>query len=127
VRQAVSFRGQSSRGNRSAVLAELSRRLREERLTVVEGYAHGPHALDLAVTSSGVNAEGPMVVAVDSDVHPGTKGSEPGRDDLRLRHDQLTRMGWVPLRVRTTDVFADPAREVVRVLQALREGEARTP
>jgi hypothetical protein len=127
VRQAVSFRGQSSRGTRSAVLAELSRRLREERLTVLEGYTHGPHALDLAVASPGAGAEGPMVVAVDSDVHPGTEGTEPGRDDLRLRHDQLTRMGWVPLRVRSTDVFTDPAREVVRVLHALREAEARTP
>ena len=123
VRQAVTFRGHGARGATSAVLAELSRRLREEGLTVVEGYAHGPHALDLAVASAG--SADRMVVAVDSDVRPGGAGAEPGRDDLRLRHDQLTRMGWVPLRVRSTDVFTDPAREVARVLQARRDAAVR--
>ncbi|GGK81670.1 hypothetical protein [Ornithinimicrobium pekingense] len=123
LRRALSFRGQSGHGNGSAVLAELTRRLREENLTVVEGYAHGPHALDLAVASSDGTR---MVVAVDSDVHPAAHGAGPGRDDLRLRHDQLTRMGWVPLRVRSTDVFTDPAREVVRVLHAQREAADRS-
>lgn len=118
VRRAVAFREQPARGGGSAVLAELSRRLREEGLTVVDGYAHGPHAIDLAVGED----ESRMVVAVDSDVSP---GAEPGRDDLRLRPEQLTRMGWRPVRVRSTDVFTDPAREVVRVLEALRGTAAR--
>ncbi|WP_162803072.1 hypothetical protein [Ornithinimicrobium avium] len=127
VHQAVTFRDRSARSSRSAVLAELTRRLREEGLTVYEDYAHGPHGIDLAVTST--MDEGRMAVAVDSDVRPGAidgGDDEPlGRDDLRLRHDQLTRMGWVPVRVRSTDVFTDPAREVARVLQALRDASAR--
>ena len=127
VHQAVTFRDQAAQTGRSAVLAELTRRLREEGLTVYEDYAHGPHGIDLAVTSA--TDEGRMAVAVDSDVRPGAiaGGDEDllGRDDLRLRHDQLTRMGWVPVRVRSTDVFTDPAREVARVLQALRDAAAR--
>ncbi|OLT18776.1 hypothetical protein BJF80_14405 [Serinicoccus sp. CUA-874] len=99
------------------MLTELVRRLRAEGLQVKEGVGHGPHAIDLAVVSEDDDAR--YAVAVDGDVQRGPVPS-PGRDDVRLRHDQLTRMGWVPVRVRTTDVFTDPAREVARVLQALR-------
>jgi hypothetical protein len=122
VRQALTFRAQPERGGRSAVLAELTRRLRDEGLTVLEGMGHGPHAVDVAVASEDDQL---LAVAVDSDVHPGDVDAAPGRDDVRLRHEQLTRMGWVPLRVRSTDVFTDPAREVARVLQAQREAAAR--
>ncbi|WP_431473900.1 hypothetical protein [Ornithinimicrobium sp. W1665] len=87
---------------------------------------HGPHALDLAVVEQG-RGQKPvlMSVAVDSDVSPDAARTEPGRDDVRLRHEQLTRMGWVPLRVRGTDVFTDPAREVARVLEAVRGAQRR--
>ncbi|WP_281965743.1 DUF4011 domain-containing protein [Serinicoccus marinus] len=109
--------GAEEHGHGSAVLTELVRRLRAEGLQVKEGVGHGPHAIDLAVVSEDDDAR--YAVAVDGDVQRGPVPS-PGRDDVRLRHDQLTRMGWVPVRVRTTDVFTDPAREVARVLQALR-------
>ncbi|HSP61159.1 MAG TPA: hypothetical protein VLO09_08865, partial [Ornithinimicrobium sp.] len=127
VRQAVGPTEQTDRGHRSAVLAELTRRLRDEGLTVVEGMGHGPHALDVAVAAGeGRDRHGVrMAVAVESDVSPQAARDEPGRDDVRLRHEQLTRMGWVPLRVRGTDVFTDPAREVARVLEALREAQRR--
>ena len=117
---------------RSAVLAELARRLRAEGVTVREGHGqgHGPHEVDIAVGT----AEEPtrLLVAVDADLEPGAaqpgqpgQPGSPGRDDLRLRHEQLARMGWTPVRVRTSDVFSDPAREVARVLEALREAAAR--
>ena len=109
-------------GHGSAVLSELVRRLRAEGLEVNEGVGHGPHAVDLAVVSD--EDDGRYAVAVDGDVQQ-MPLIPPGRDDVRLRHDQLTRMGWAPLRVRTTDVFSDPAREVARVLGALRERAAR--
>lgn len=108
-------------GHGSAVLSELVRRLRAEGLDVKEGVGHGPHAVDLGVVS---DQDGRFAVAVDGDVQQSPL-TPPGRDDVRLRHDQLTRMGWAPLRIRTTDVFTDPAREVARVLQALRERAAR--
>ena len=122
VRQAVDFDAQPGRGSRSAVLAELVRRLRAEDLDVMEGLGHGPHAVDIAVSEKGSPR---WTVAVDGDMHRGGPEPTPGRDGLRLRHDQLARLGWVPLRVRSTDVFTDPAKEVARVLQALRDGEQR--
>ncbi|WP_010148122.1 DUF4011 domain-containing protein [Serinicoccus profundi] len=109
-------------GHGSAVLAELVRRLRSEGLEVKQGVGHGPHAIDLAVVAE--DDETRYAVAVDGDVQTGAT-SLPGRDDVRLRHEQLTRMGWAPVKVRTTDVFTDPAREVARVLHALREQPRR--
>lgn len=110
-------------GHGSAVLGELVRRLRAEGLEVLEGVGHGPHAVDVAVVSE--EDEQVLAVAVDGDGRAPAPGEQPGRDDIRLRHDQLTRMGWVPLTVRSSDVFADPAREVARVLGALRERRSR--
>lgn len=108
----------------SAVLRELVRRLRAEGLEVVEDVGHGPHTVDVGVVSETDPSR--FAVAVDGDVHAPVQGRQPGRDDVRLRHEQLTRMGWVPVPVRSTDVFTDPAREVARVLAALRErGPAR--
>ncbi|WP_192498679.1 hypothetical protein [Ornithinimicrobium pratense] len=108
----------------SAVLRELVRRLRAEGLEIVEEVGHGPHTVDVGVVSETEPRR--FAVAVDGDVHAPTPGQVPGRDDVRLRHEQLIRMGWTPVRVRSTDVFTDPAREVARVLAALRErGPAR--
>ena len=116
---------EESQASGSAVLRELVRRLRAEGLDVVEGVGHGPHAIDVGVVSETDPRR--YAVAVDGDVHAPLPGQGPGRDDVRLRHDQLTRMGWVPVPVRSTEVFADPAREVARVLAALRErGTARS-
>jgi hypothetical protein len=41
------------------------------------------------------------------------------RDRDRLRAEQLTRLGWVHLRVWSTDLFRDPARDVARVHAAV--------
>ena len=123
---------ETEHGHGSAVLGELVRRLRAEGLEVLEGVGHGPHAIPIAVASE--SDEGLLAVAVDGDA-PGATGAgrsplggrAVGRDDVRLRHEQLTRMGWAPVRVRSSDVFSDPAREVARVLSALRERTSRTP
>ncbi|MFX0538179.1 hypothetical protein ACQBAT_02845 [Ornithinimicrobium sp. Y1847] len=119
IRHALAPRDQGDGGSRSAVLGELVRRLRSEGLSVHEGVGHGPHAIAVGVDSDGFDTR---PVAIDSD---GASGSgDPalrrGRDTLRLRHEQLVRMGWAPVRVRSTDVFTDPAREVARVLAAHR-------
>lgn len=122
LQRALTSGGEQGQGSGSAVLAELVRRLRAEGLDVVEGVGHGPHAVDIGVASEIEPRR--FAVAVDGDVHEPVPGHGPGRDDVRLRHDQLTRMGWVPVPVRSTDVFADPAREVARVLAGLRERAA---
>ncbi|MDO5740390.1 MAG: hypothetical protein Q4P07_09595 [Ornithinimicrobium sp.] len=121
--RALQFGAQPHRGNRSAVLAELVRRLRTEGLSVQEGFGHGPHVIDVAVSSGEDDTTRP--VAIDSDAATGSGAAAPGRDAVRLRHDQLARMGWIPLRIRSTDVFADPAREVARVVQAVRDAGQR--
>ncbi|MGO0577920.1 hypothetical protein [Ornithinimicrobium panacihumi] len=123
VAQAIGTDGVSVTGSRSAVLAELARRLEAEGLIVHEGLGHGPHAVDLAVASD--ELPDMLLVAVDVDAEVGEETPVPGRDEIRLRHEQLTRMGWVPVRVRSSDVFTDPAREVARVLEALREAVGR--
>lgn len=115
-------------GGGSPVLGELVRRLRAEGLEVREGVGHGPHAIPVAVASE--SDDDLLAVAVDADDEAGPSPASAwatGRDDIRLRHDQLTRMGWAPVRVRSTDIFSDPAREVARVLAALRERPARRP
>jgi very-short-patch-repair endonuclease len=91
----------------------------------VEDVGHGPHTVDVGVVSETEPER--FAVAVDGDVHAPVHGQAPGRDDVRLRHEQLVRMGWVPVPVRSTDVFTDPAREVARVLAALRERGANRP
>ena len=46
------------------------------------------------------------------------------RDRDRLRAEQLERLGWRHLRVWSTDVFRDPARDVSRILEAAGVREA---
>jgi very-short-patch-repair endonuclease len=41
------------------------------------------------------------------------------RDRDRLRAVELHRRGWEHLRVWTTDLFRDPARDVARILDAV--------
>ena len=93
------------------------------KLSLIPALVAAPLFAILALGAPPAFADGKVFlsVAVDGDVHAPVQGREPGRDDVRLRHEQLTRMGWVPVPVRSTDVFTDPAREVARVLAALRE------
>ena len=47
------------------------------------------------------------------------------RDRDRLRGEQLERLGWEHVRVWTTDLFRDPARDVSRVPAAVQRAAAR--
>jgi hypothetical protein len=76
----------------------------------------GPHRVELAVGHPSVADR--WLVAVESD-GPGY-AALPGvraRDVLRPR--QLRRLGWEPIRVWSTDLYRDPAPEVVRVVAAV--------
>ena len=107
---------------RSAVLADLITRLRGEGLQVIPEVGHGPHVIDVAICSE--EERDRFAVAVLSDLLPDGQrlgeSSTLDRDEIRLLHDQLTRLGWTVVRVRTGDIFADPAREVTRVVHAVR-------
>ena len=45
-------------------------------------------------------------------------------DPVAVRIGQLRRLGWTPVRVWTTEVFRDPAREVARLVHLARAASA---
>ena len=101
-----------------ALMSYLAARLRQEGLSVAPQVGVGPHRVELAVGHPSVPDR--WLVAVESD-GPGY-AALPGvraRDVLRPR--QLVRLGWTPVRVWSTDLYRDPAPEVVRVAAAVRD------
>lgn len=106
---------------RSVVLADLARRLRAEGLVVREGLGSSADPVDLAVEDP--RQPGRLVLAIESD-GPQYAAMRTVRDRDRLRAEQLERLGWRHLRVWSTDVFRDPARDVSRVLDVLGLREA---
>ena len=108
--------GEQSGSSRSVVLADLARRLRAEGLVVHEGLGSSADPVDLAVEDPA--RPGHLVLAVESD-GPQYAAMRTARDRDRLRAEQLERLGWRHVRVWSTDVFRDPARDVSRILETL--------
>ena len=106
----------------SVVLSDLARRLRDHGLVVHEGVGSSAYPLDLAVEDP--NHRGRLLLAVEGD-GPRYAAMRTIRDRDRLRGEQLGRLGWRHLRVWSTDVFRDPARDVARILDAA--GVRRAP
>ena len=100
------------------LMTELAGRLRREGLVVAERTGTGPHRVDLALAAPG----GPdrWLVAVDGD-GPGYAMWRGTRDRDRLWPQALERQGLRHLRVWSTDLYRDPAREVARIVTAVRE------
>jgi hypothetical protein len=65
-----------------------------------------------------------VIVAVESD-GPGYAAMRSTRDRDRLRAEQLGRLGWEHVRVWSTDLFRDPARDVARVVAAAQRASKR--
>lgn len=105
-----------SGGSRSVVLADLARQLRGHGVVVHEGVGSSADPVDLAVEDP--RRPGQLVLAVESD-GPQYAAMRTTRDRDRLRAEQLERLGWRHLRVWSTDVFRDPARDVARILKAV--------
>ncbi|MGN6302598.1 MAG: AAA domain-containing protein [Angustibacter sp.] len=97
-----------------ALLADLTTRLRAQGLRVEPAYGASSATIDLAVGPG----DGPLLVAVESD-GPAYAAVTSSRERDRLRPEQLERLGWRHLRVWSTDVFRDPAREVARIRAAV--------
>jgi hypothetical protein len=116
---AVSTRAVAGTG--SVVLADLARRLRRHGLVVHEDVGSSADPVDLAIEDPA--RRGRMVLAVESD-GPQYAAMRTTRDRDRLRAEQLERLGWRHLRVWSTDVFRDPARDVSRILEAAGVREA---
>ena len=99
------------------LVADFAERLRWEGLVVHERYGSSRHQLDLAVEDP--RRRGRVLVAVETD-GPGYAAMTSTRDRDRLRIEQLRRLGWEHVRIWSTDLFRDPARDVARVTAALR-------
>ena len=97
-------------------LADLARQLRGHGLVVHEGVGSSADPVDLGVEDP--HRPGRLVLAVESD-GPQYAAMRTTRDRDRLRAEQLERLGWRHLRVWSTDVFRDPARDVARILKAV--------
>jgi hypothetical protein len=95
------------------VRAEFARRLREAGLVVHEAFGGSAQPIDLAVEDP--RRPGHVLVAVESD-GPAYAAMRSTRDRDRLRSEQLGRLGWEHVRVWSTDLFRDPARDVARVV-----------
>jgi hypothetical protein len=103
------------------VRAEFARRLREAGLVVHEAFGGSAHPIDLAVEDP--RRPGHVLVAVESD-GPTYAAMRSTRDRDRLRVEQLGRLGWQHVRVWSTDLFRDPARDVARVVALTQRASA---
>jgi hypothetical protein len=106
------------------LVANLAFRLRAEGLVVHTGYGTSAQRLDLAVEDP--QHQGRVLVAVETD---GLRYAEMAstRDRDRLRVEQLRRLGWSHVRVWSTDLFRDPARDVARIIIAIRSASVARP
>ncbi len=109
--------GAESTAGTDPLLDDLRSRLRGHGLRVAPRHGASAARIDLAVGGQ----TGPLRLAVESD-GPGYAAVASTRERDRLRAEQLERLGWRHLRLWSTDVFRDPAREVARVLVALAAG-----
>jgi len=106
------------------LVADLAFRLRSEGLVVHTGYGTSAQCLDLAVEDP--QRHGRVLVAVETDgLRYAAMSSTRDRD--RLRVEQLRRLGWEHVRVWSTDLFRDPARDVARVMAAVRRAAEARP
>ena len=103
------------------VMAEFARRLREAGLVVHEGYGTSGQRVDLAVEDPDHRGG----LASPSKVTGAYAALSTTRDRDRLRPEQLERLGWRPMRVWTTGLFRDPARDVARVVTAAQAARLR--
>ena len=103
------------------LMTELAARLRREGLVVAERVGTGPHRVDLALTVPDHPERWLLAVDGDGPEYATWRGT---RERDRLWPQELERRGWRHLRVWSTDLYRDPARDVARIVSMVRE-EAR--
>jgi len=102
---------------RDPLMADLGDRLRREGLEVLEDVGSGRHLIDLVVTDPDHPDLPPVAVEGDGASYAAMSGT---RERDRLWEKHLTGLGWRFVRVWSTDLYRDPAREVARVIAATR-------
>ncbi len=98
------------------LVTDVISRLRAEGLIVHSPVGTGRYAVPIGIEDPA--RPGRLLVAVDLDIEP--LEAAPGRDDVRLRTDQLASLGWTPTRVFSTNLFCDPARDVAALALLVR-------
>jgi len=106
------------------LVADLASRLGATGLVVHPGYGTSVQRLDLAIEDPRVS--GRVLVAVETD-GPRYAAMSSTRDRDRLRIEQLRRLGWEHVRIWSTDLFRDPARDVARIIAAVRRASDTHP
>ncbi len=99
------------------LIADLLSRLRAEGLTVEQPVGRGRYAVPMGIEDP--NRPGRMLVAIDVDSEPPAR--RPDRDSIRLRPEQLSRLGWTPVSVLSDNLFCDPDREVMALMSLVLE------
>ncbi len=108
----------AQRRARDPLMADLAERLRREGLSVVEDAGSSVTKVDLVIADP--DDPDRYLVAVEGD-GPGYAGLAGTRERDRLWVEQLERLGWKHVRIFSTDLYRDPAREVARVVAATKE------
>ncbi|MGE9807800.1 AAA domain-containing protein [Janibacter sp. G1551] len=99
-------------------------RLEAAGLRVHRRFAAGGDVIDIAVEDP--RRPGRMLVAIDLD-GPDYARPQNARERDRLRPEALARRGWRHVRIWSTDLFRDPAREEARVFAVVHELTGTTP
>lgn len=105
------------------LIADLVARLRDEGLTVQAPVGTGRYAVPVGIEDP--NRPGRMLVAIDVDTEP--LGHQPDRDSVRLRPEQLGRLGWVPVSVFSDNLFRKPDHEVGALMSLVLESAETSP
>jgi len=103
---------------RDPLMADLASRLRREGLVVTEDVGSSLHKIEVVIADPRDEAQRLVAVEGDGAGYAGLRGT---RERDRLRVEQLERLGWRHVRIFSTDLYRDPAREVARVIAATRE------
>ena len=111
----------AGRRARDPMMADLAARLRREGLDVFEDVGTSRHTLDLVVRDPRVPGRRPVAVEGDGAGYAAMRGT---RERDRLWAEHLESLGWRYVRIWSTDLYRDPAREVARVVAATRARSA---
>jgi hypothetical protein len=113
-----------ARPARDPLMTDLANRLRREGLLVTEDLGSSMHQVDVAIADPRDATRRLVAVEGDGAGYAGLRGT---RERDRLWVEQLERLGWRHVRIFSTDLYRDPAREVARVVAATRQAIPAAP
>jgi len=115
--------GGEAQTSTNPLVADLVSRLRAEGLTVQAPVGKGRYAVPIGIEDP--NRPGRMLMAIDLDIEP--LGHRPDRDSIRLRPEQLSRLGWIPANVLSDALFRHPDREVAALVSLVHKSTQAHP